>query len=32
MENLNFIIGAVMKLSNKRADYQTVKNLLEKRK
>jgi len=29
---LNFIIGAVMKLSNKRADYQTVKKLLEKKK
>lgn len=29
---LNFIIGSVMKLSNKRADYQTVKKLLEKRK
>jgi aspartyl-tRNA(Asn)/glutamyl-tRNA(Gln) amidotransferase subunit B len=28
---LNFIIGAVMKISNKRADYQTVKKLLEKK-
>jgi len=29
---INFIIGAVMKLSNKRADYQTVKKLIEKKK
>jgi aspartyl-tRNA(Asn)/glutamyl-tRNA(Gln) amidotransferase subunit B len=28
---LNFLIGAVMKASNKRADYQTVKKLLEKK-
>jgi len=30
--SLNFLIGAVMKLSNKRADYQTAKKLIEKRK
>jgi len=29
---INFIMGSVMKLSNKRADYQTVKKLLEKKK
>jgi aspartyl-tRNA(Asn)/glutamyl-tRNA(Gln) amidotransferase subunit B len=28
---LNFLIGQVMKISNKRADYQTAKNILEKR-
>jgi aspartyl-tRNA(Asn)/glutamyl-tRNA(Gln) amidotransferase subunit B len=29
---LNFLIGAVMKLTNNRADYQAAKKLLEKRK
>jgi len=29
-ESLNFLIGQVMKLSNKRADFKTVKEILEK--
>jgi len=29
-ESLNFLIGQVMKLSNKRADYKTAKEILEK--
>jgi aspartyl-tRNA(Asn)/glutamyl-tRNA(Gln) amidotransferase subunit B len=29
-QTLNFLIGAVMKLSNKRADFKTAKELLEK--
>jgi len=32
LQALNFLIGSVMKLSNKRADYQTAKKLIEKRK
>jgi aspartyl-tRNA(Asn)/glutamyl-tRNA(Gln) amidotransferase subunit B len=30
-QTLNFLIGAVMKVSNKRADYATAKKLLEKK-
>ncbi len=32
VQALNFLIGAVMKLSNKRADYQTAKKLIEKKR
>jgi aspartyl-tRNA(Asn)/glutamyl-tRNA(Gln) amidotransferase subunit B len=31
LQALNFLIGAVMKASNKRADFQTAKQLLEKK-
>ena len=29
-ESLNFLIGQIMKLSDKRADYKTVRNVLLK--
>ncbi|MDP1729161.1 MAG: Asp-tRNA(Asn)/Glu-tRNA(Gln) amidotransferase subunit GatB [archaeon] len=31
LQSINFLIGAVMKLSNKRADFKTAKELLEKK-